>query len=158
MSMSSPRRSVVATVAAAALVTLSLAACGDAGSSGTAAPPTASGAGCAPSADDALVLLADDKHLQASDNIVAAGADELEIERERLKAESAPFAVNADLSVGSVGRKLKLMFGAAAAGDAGGDRLQAADHDPRNTRDSRGNLDFRHQNSAGQTVDRDKRA
>jgi osmoprotectant transport system substrate-binding protein len=50
-----------------------LAACGAKGSSGTTAPPTATagGQGCAPAASDQLVLLADDKHLQSSDNIVA---------------------------------------------------------------------------------------
>jgi osmoprotectant transport system substrate-binding protein len=56
----------------AALATLTLAACGDPGSSGTTAPPSASGAGCAPIADDTLVLLEDDLRLQSSDNIVAA--------------------------------------------------------------------------------------
>lgn len=71
MSMHSSRRALTA-LAAGALLTLSLVACGDAGSSGTAAPQTASGAGCAPMADDELVLLADDKQLQSSDNIVAA--------------------------------------------------------------------------------------
>jgi osmoprotectant transport system substrate-binding protein len=52
---------------------LGLTACGQAGSSGTQAPPTqtASGAGCAPIKGDTLVLLTDDKHLQSSDNIVA---------------------------------------------------------------------------------------
>jgi osmoprotectant transport system substrate-binding protein len=51
-----------------------LAACGEQGSSGTQAPPsaTAGGAGCAPVASEQLVLLADDKQLQSSDNIVAA--------------------------------------------------------------------------------------
>jgi osmoprotectant transport system substrate-binding protein len=51
-----------------------LTACGAKGSSGTAAPPTqgpSAGPGCAPEASDTLVLLADDKHLQSSDNIVA---------------------------------------------------------------------------------------
>lgn len=48
------------------------AACGREGSSGTSAPPTASGAGCAPVAGDKLVVLTDDKQLQNSDNVVAA--------------------------------------------------------------------------------------
>jgi osmoprotectant transport system substrate-binding protein len=51
-----------------------LAACSTPGSSGTQAPPTqgtSAGPGCAPAASDTLVLLADDKHLQSSDNIVA---------------------------------------------------------------------------------------
>jgi len=49
-----------------------LTACGQSGSSGTSAPPTAAtGAGCAPIAGDQLVLLADDKKLQNADNIVA---------------------------------------------------------------------------------------
>lgn len=49
-----------------------LTACGGKGSSGTQAPPSqAQGAGCAPEAGEQLVLLADDKKLQNSDNIVA---------------------------------------------------------------------------------------
>jgi len=49
-----------------------LTACGESGSSGTAAPPTGvTGAGCAPVASDQLVLLTDDKNLQNSDNIIA---------------------------------------------------------------------------------------
>src|SRR5258705_13996333 len=42
-----------------------LSACGQGGSSGTAAPPTATAAtgGCAPVASDTLVLLSDDKNL-----------------------------------------------------------------------------------------------
>ncbi|RZU50621.1 osmoprotectant transport system substrate-binding protein [Krasilnikovia cinnamomea] len=56
---------------AAAVVVLS--GCGQAGSSGTAAPPSAAaGAGCAPVAGDKLVVLADDKHLQNTDNVVPA--------------------------------------------------------------------------------------
>jgi osmoprotectant transport system substrate-binding protein len=59
--------------AMAAVATLSVAACGQKGSSGTQAPaPQASAVGCAPAKGDQLVLLADDKHLQNSDNIVAA--------------------------------------------------------------------------------------
>jgi osmoprotectant transport system substrate-binding protein len=52
---------------------LALAACGDAGSSGTEQPgdTTANGAGCAPVAGEELVVLDDDKKLQNSDNIVA---------------------------------------------------------------------------------------
>jgi osmoprotectant transport system substrate-binding protein len=50
-----------------------LAGCGDAGSSGTEAPPSsAAGAGCAPAAGDTLVVLTDDKNLQNTDNIVPA--------------------------------------------------------------------------------------
>jgi osmoprotectant transport system substrate-binding protein len=51
-----------------------LAACAEGGSSGTQPPPSgaAGGAGCAPIAGEQLVLLADDKQLQSSDNIVAA--------------------------------------------------------------------------------------
>ena len=49
-----------------------LVACGGKGSSGTEPPPSvAQGAGCAPIAAEQLVLLADDKKLQDSDNIVA---------------------------------------------------------------------------------------
>ncbi len=47
-------------------------ACGKSGSSGTTAPPSVSGQGCAPVAGDKLVVLEDDKKLQNSDNIVAA--------------------------------------------------------------------------------------
>ena len=62
---------LLAGVTASAFV---LAACGEKGSSGTQAPPsaTAGSAGCAPMASEQLVLLADDKQLQSSDNIVAA--------------------------------------------------------------------------------------
>lgn len=50
-----------------------LVGCGDAGSSGTQAPPSgAQGAGCAPVAGKDLVVLADDKKLQNSDNIIPA--------------------------------------------------------------------------------------
>lgn len=60
-------------LSAAITSAFALAACGESGSSGTASPPTgATGAGCAPVAGDQLVLLADDKKLQDSDNIVAA--------------------------------------------------------------------------------------
>src|SRR5262245_50649607 len=61
-------------IAVGTLLLASLAACGESGSSGTSAPPTgaAAGAGCAPIADDTLVLLTDDKNLQSSDNIIAA--------------------------------------------------------------------------------------
>lgn len=48
------------------------AACGKEGSSGTSAPPSVSGAGCAPVAGDKLVVLTDDKQLQNADNVVAA--------------------------------------------------------------------------------------
>ena len=54
--------------------------------------------------------------MDMSDKLVAAEADELERDRERLKAEhpvtSAAFGA---YSVSSTGLKLKLMFGAAAA-------------------------------------------
>jgi osmoprotectant transport system substrate-binding protein len=60
---------LVGLVAAAGMV----ASCGKAGSSGTAAPPSAaSGGGCAPVAGTQLVVLDDDKHLQNTDNIIAA--------------------------------------------------------------------------------------
>lgn len=61
-----------------ALVLLSLAACGESGSSGGAPTgnPAASGAAtlaaCAPVAGDALVVLADDRKLQTVDNIIPA--------------------------------------------------------------------------------------
>ncbi|WP_328463011.1 glycine/betaine ABC transporter substrate-binding protein [Actinoplanes sp. NBC_00393] len=56
-------------------VALVLTGCGDAGSSGTEAPPSAAaggGQGCAPVAGDALVVLDDDKQLQNTDNIIPA--------------------------------------------------------------------------------------
>ncbi|MEH0824949.1 MULTISPECIES: glycine betaine ABC transporter substrate-binding protein [unclassified Micromonospora] len=50
-----------------------LTGCGDEGSSGTDAPEQgASGAGCAPVAGDQLVVLADDRKLQNTDNIIPA--------------------------------------------------------------------------------------
>ncbi|SCL14693.1 osmoprotectant transport system substrate-binding protein [Micromonospora rhizosphaerae] len=50
-----------------------LTGCGDAGSSGTDAPEQgASGAGCAPVVGDQLVVLADDKKLQNTDNVLPA--------------------------------------------------------------------------------------
>ena len=70
----SHRASIVAMVGMTTLA-FALTACGEKGSSGTAAPPTTAatgGAGCAPMASDTLVLLTDDKHLQSSDNIIAA--------------------------------------------------------------------------------------
>ena len=55
------------------LVALGAAAgCGKAGSSGTKSPGQVSGQGCAPIAGQQLVVLTDDKHLQAVDNIVPA--------------------------------------------------------------------------------------
>ncbi len=65
------RRHLLLTAVTAAAVTL--AGCGDAGSSGTEAPPSAAvGAGCAPVAGDTLVVLTDDKQLQNTDNVVPA--------------------------------------------------------------------------------------
>ncbi|GIF07775.1 glycine betaine ABC transporter substrate-binding protein [Actinoplanes siamensis] len=60
-------------VLAAAVVVL--AGCGEAGSSGTEAPPSAAagaGAGCAPVPGDKLVVLTDDKKLQNTDNVIPA--------------------------------------------------------------------------------------
>jgi osmoprotectant transport system substrate-binding protein len=57
------------------LSTLTLAACGNPGSSGTEAPPTnaaSAGPGCEPMASDQLILLADDRKLQKTDNVIAA--------------------------------------------------------------------------------------
>jgi osmoprotectant transport system substrate-binding protein len=66
-------RLTLAVLAAGLLSTFTLTACGESGSSGTQAPPSAAaGAGCAPAASDELVLLTDDKNLQNSDNIIAA--------------------------------------------------------------------------------------
>ncbi len=60
---------LVGLVAAAGLV----AGCGKAGSSGTQAPASAAaGGGCAGIADQALVVLDDDKHLQNTDNVIPA--------------------------------------------------------------------------------------
>jgi osmoprotectant transport system substrate-binding protein len=59
--------------ASALVATVILSGCGNAGSSGTAAPPSsASGAGCAPAAGDKLVVLTDDKKLQNTDNVIPA--------------------------------------------------------------------------------------
>jgi osmoprotectant transport system substrate-binding protein len=58
-----------------AVAAVALAGCGSSGSSGTKPQSTtaaAAGAGCAPVAGDKLVVLTDDKHLQLSDNLVAA--------------------------------------------------------------------------------------
>jgi osmoprotectant transport system substrate-binding protein len=49
-----------------------LAGCGKAGSSGTAAAPSAGSGGCAPVAGTQLVVLDDDKHLQNTDNVIPA--------------------------------------------------------------------------------------
>jgi len=49
-----------------------VAGCGQAGSSGTQAPASVSGAGCAPMKDTTLVVLDDDKKLQTSDNVIPA--------------------------------------------------------------------------------------
>ena len=66
------RRHLILMAATTAAV-ISLAGCGDAGSSGTEAPPSAAvGAGCAPAAGDTLVALEDDKKLQNTDNVVPA--------------------------------------------------------------------------------------
>jgi osmoprotectant transport system substrate-binding protein len=62
-----------AVVICVVLTTAGLAAgCGQSGQSGTTAPATAGGAGCAPIAGDTLVVLDDDKKLQTADNIIAA--------------------------------------------------------------------------------------
>jgi osmoprotectant transport system substrate-binding protein len=73
--MFSRHRTVQACALAAALATLPvLAACSDSGKSSTSpsASGTAAGKGCKPIADTNLVVLADDKHSQASDNIIPA--------------------------------------------------------------------------------------
>ncbi len=66
-----PRTLKTTAALALAFATFGLAACGESGSSGTEAPDTASGAGCAPVAGTQLVVLDDDKKLQTSDNIIA---------------------------------------------------------------------------------------
>ncbi|MFD6091371.1 glycine betaine ABC transporter substrate-binding protein [Oerskovia sp. NPDC060338] len=74
----SRRSTTLRTLSASALLVLALAACGEAGSSGTGGntsggpTSTASGAACEPVAGDALVVLEDDKHLQTVDNIIPA--------------------------------------------------------------------------------------
>jgi osmoprotectant transport system substrate-binding protein len=68
------RRNLLLTAGALTLA-LALTACGESGSSGTAAPPSAgaaAGAGCAPVPGDKLVVLTDDKALQNTDNVVPA--------------------------------------------------------------------------------------
>lgn len=74
--MRTPTR-VVAIAAALVLAGLALAACGSKGSSGAVAVPSGSNtfaadSGCSGMADSTLVVLTDDKHLQLSDNVVAA--------------------------------------------------------------------------------------
>jgi osmoprotectant transport system substrate-binding protein len=60
---------IVGVLAAAGAMT----ACGESGSSGTDAPPSAAaGAGCAPVAGEELVMLTDDKKLQTVDNVIPA--------------------------------------------------------------------------------------
>jgi osmoprotectant transport system substrate-binding protein len=67
------RRHLILMAATATAAVVSLAGCGSAGSSGTAAPPSsAAGAGCAPVAGDSLVVLTDDKNLQNTDNVIPA--------------------------------------------------------------------------------------
>jgi osmoprotectant transport system substrate-binding protein len=67
------RRNLLVTAGTLTAAVVILAGCGSAGSSGTEAPPSsASGAGCAPVAGNALVVLTDDKNLQTTDNIVPA--------------------------------------------------------------------------------------
>ena len=68
------RRHLLLMAAAATATVVTLAGCGDAGSSGTEAPASAAagGQGCAPVAGDSLVVLTDDKHLQNSDNVIPA--------------------------------------------------------------------------------------
>ncbi|GHJ44598.1 hypothetical protein Cs7R123_19400 [Catellatospora sp. TT07R-123] len=128
----------LAGVAAAAFT---LAACGDAGSSGTTAPQSASGAGCAPVAGTALVMLADDKHLQNADNVIAvanakaatpaliAAVDKVgaaldtpklvalnravDVDRKTAQVAAADFATTAGLASGLSGGSGKVVVGAA---------------------------------------------
>lgn len=134
----------LSTVLLAGLVVagLGLAACGEAGSSGTTAPTTtAAGPGCAPVKGDQLVLLADDKHLQNADNIVAAvnakaatpallaavnkvtGALDqpkllelnkaVDVERRTPAVAAKQFAASADLTTGLSGGSGSVVVGAA---------------------------------------------
>jgi osmoprotectant transport system substrate-binding protein len=67
------RQTLFRTAGALAAAVVVLAGCGEAGSSGTEAPPSAAaGAGCAPVAGDKLVVLTDDKKLQNTDNVIPA--------------------------------------------------------------------------------------
>ncbi|MBE7701956.1 glycine/betaine ABC transporter substrate-binding protein [Oerskovia sp. Sa1BUA8] len=84
----SRRSTTLRTLSVSALLVVALAACGEAGSSGTEASDgsssTASGTVCEPVAGDQLVVLEDDKHLQTVDNIIpaanaAAVADQPEV-------------------------------------------------------------------------------
>ncbi len=72
----SRRSTTFRTLTVSALLVVALAACGDAGSSGTEASggstSTASGTVCEPVAGKELVVLEDDKHLQTVDNIIPA--------------------------------------------------------------------------------------
>jgi osmoprotectant transport system substrate-binding protein len=54
------------------LATVGLVGCGSAGSSGTKAPASVNGAGCAPIKGTDLVVLTDDKKLQTADNVIPA--------------------------------------------------------------------------------------
>jgi osmoprotectant transport system substrate-binding protein len=54
------------------LASVGLVGCGEEGSSGTEAPASVSGSGCAPVAGQQLVVLTDDKKLQTADNIIPA--------------------------------------------------------------------------------------
>jgi osmoprotectant transport system substrate-binding protein len=54
------------------LAAIGLAGCGEEGSSGTKAPESVSGAGCAPVKGAELVVLTDDKKLQTADNVIPA--------------------------------------------------------------------------------------
>jgi osmoprotectant transport system substrate-binding protein len=67
------RRHLLLTASALTAAVVILAGCGKSGSSGTEAPATsAAGAGCAPVAGSALVVLTDDKGLQNTDNVIPA--------------------------------------------------------------------------------------
>ncbi|GAA2594018.1 hypothetical protein GCM10010435_86320 [Winogradskya consettensis] len=67
------RRNLLLTAGTFLTAAVILAGCGESGSSGTSAPPSAaSGSGCAPVAGDKLVVLTDDKALQNTDNVVPA--------------------------------------------------------------------------------------
>jgi osmoprotectant transport system substrate-binding protein len=74
MAMTSHNRkiSIALLAGVATVLTMTIAACGKEGSSGTEAPQGATGQGCAPVAGEQLVVLEDDKKLQNSDNVVAA--------------------------------------------------------------------------------------
>ncbi|HEY8472986.1 MAG TPA: glycine betaine ABC transporter substrate-binding protein [Natronosporangium sp.] len=69
--MNTRTRMSISIVGLAAMVAV-IAACGEEGQSGTEAPESVEGQGCAPIAGEELLMLEDDKALQQAENIIAA--------------------------------------------------------------------------------------